>query len=44
LEREGVSSQRATAGVSTSQVFFFTVGTVGAATGVAAGPVSPSPV
>ena len=47
LERAGVSSQRATAGVSTSHVFFFTTGTAGAATGVAtaaAAAASASPV
>lgn len=45
LDRDGVSSHRATAGVSTSQVFFFTAGTVGKATGVAAvAASSPSPV
>lgn len=44
LERAGVSSHRATAGVSTSHVFFFIAGAAGAATGVATAPASPSPV
>ena len=37
LERAGFSSQRTIAGVATSHVFFFIGGTVGTATGFAAG-------